>query len=595
MITYRPAREDYALMVGLICTGCMVALLESLGIAIFMPLLQGGTALGGLNIPFPFNQVYDYFGRMPLNHRVQVIAGLLVAIHLTRIGLLHFNIKLSLKIREHIVKYYQMACIKQLMHVGMSYFNKKKSSDFQLMFETHIGSSIGLIVELICDSIPSVFTTIFLIVLLFFFSWPITLISIVLVVSASLALNFLSTMVRKSGEDFVKTKSDFNKVLFDIINGMKVLRLFSAEQHCQANFALKADGVNHTYERMSRITRSIGPIFEAIGIMILAAILFFGTWFIHTEDSSTTMAFLLTFLIIIARLIPPLKQFNNARGIIITRLPVFKEVEDFLHAMDKDCLVSGPHIFKGLEHKIELHGVNFGYDPNRCMVLQQMSFEIEKGTKVGIVGASGSGKSTIAELLLRFYDPQQGQITVDGHNLKDLDIRSWRLHIGVVSQDTFLLHDTIKANITFADPHASMEDIERAARRAHAHEFICQLPQGYETVIGDRGVLLSGGQRQRIAIARAILCEPDILIFDEATSALDTASERIVQQTLDEISKGKTVVTIAHRLSTVMDSHKIIVLHEGQVVEQGTHQELLQKGGLYKKFVGIQHLEVSKT
>jgi len=245
-----------------------------------------------------------------------------------------------------------------------------------------------------------------------------------------------------------------------------------------------------------------------------------------------------------------------------------------------------------LTGQIEFKNVNFKYTEDQDMVLRNLSFVVEKGAKVGVVGSSGAGKSTIGELLLRFYDPLEGSVCVDGINIKELDVHQWRRLIGVVSQDIFLFNDTVKANIAFANPEVTVEGIEQAARRAYAHDFIKELPQGYDTFVGDRGVLLSGGQKQRIAIARAILNEPEILLFDEATSALDTQSEEIVQKTLDDISRNKTVITIAHRLSTVSDSDKILVIDKGEIIQQGSHQELLgQKNGLYSQLVAMQNLE----
>ena len=235
--------------------------------------------------------------------------------------------------------------------------------------------------------------------------------------------------------------------------------------------------------------------------------------------------------------------------------------------------------------------MTFGYNAGETIVLKNVSFRIPRGEKVGVAGASGAGKSTLSELLLRFYDPQEGQILVDGLDLKEFDIVSWRKKIGIVSQDVFLFNDSIRANISFGKPNASPDEIEEAARKAHAHEFIQEMPEGYDTLVGDRGVRLSGGQKQRIAIARAIILDPEILILDEATSALDTEAERIVQRALDDVASGRTVFTIAHRLSTIAHYDKILVMDSGQIVEQGRHEELLQKGGIYKRLVEMQDLK----
>jgi len=279
---------------------------------------------------------------------------------------------------------------------------------------------------------------------------------------------------------------------------------------------------------------------------------------------------------------------NQARVAIRGDSPSYREVFEFIDTCDKPYIASGKKKIEKFSDSIEFSNVSFKYSSREINALNNISFKIPCGAKVGIVGSSGSGKSTIIELLLRFYDLQKGKIAIDGVDLKDLDLYSWRSRVGVVTQDTFLFHDTIGANIAYSNPKATKREIEQAAEQAHAHDFIKQLPQGYDTLVGDRGVLLSGGQKQRIAIARAVLMNPDIFVFDEATSSLDTESEEIVQKALYEVSKGKTVIAIAHRLSTVYDSDTIIVLDEGRIIGQGKHKELINQGGIYSKLVQMQ-------
>jgi ABC-type multidrug transport system fused ATPase/permease subunit len=292
------------------------------------------------------------------------------------------------------------------------------------------------------------------------------------------------------------------------------------------------------------------------------------------------------------RVLPPALAFNQARVAIKGDLAYYREVNKFIEPQPEFYLENGRRMLKDFGESIVFRGVEFGYNPREAIVLKELFFEVPKGSRIGIVGPSGCGKSTIVELLLRFYDPQKGKILIDGFDLKDLDINSWRRRVGVVSQDTFLFHDSVRENMAFARPEASQEEIEQAAKQAYAHEFIQALPKGYDTLVGDRGVLLSGGQRQRLAIARAIVMNPDILVFDEATSSLDTESEQIVQKALDEVGVGKTVITIAHRLSTVYDSDKILVVDKGMIVQQGKHEELIkQETGLYQRLVQKQKMD----
>ena len=354
-----------------------------------------------------------------------------------------------------------------------------------------------------------------------------------------------------------------------------------------ARFDGEVDRYNNNMLNLVKVRSSMQPIFESIGTTCLALILVVGS-LIFAGQNGVGFETILTFCVIFFRTLQPALALNQARVDIKSIMPGFNEVNGFLDNQGKSKLANGRRAFTQLTHGIEWRHVSFRYNEQQAMVLNDVSFFIPKGAKVGVIGSSGSGKSTLSELLLRFYDPQQGGIFIDGEDLREYDQNTWRRLIGVVSQDVFLFNDTIAANISFANPEATRERVIAAARRAHADEFIQHLPQGYDTRIGDRGVLLSGGQRQRIAIARAILNEPQILVFDEATSALDTESEKIVQQALDEVGQDKTVITIAHRLSTVKDSDLIVAIDKGCIMQQGKHDELLQQEGIYRKLMQMQ-------
>jgi subfamily B ATP-binding cassette protein MsbA len=251
-------------------------------------------------------------------------------------------------------------------------------------------------------------------------------------------------------------------------------------------------------------------------------------------------------------------------------------------------MANGQHLYTAIEHGIRLEGVSFAYPGYENLVLKGVDLWVPKGTTLALVGASGAGKSTLADLLPRFYDPIEGRILIDGKDLREFDIRSLRQAMGIVSQDTYLFNASVRYNIAYGLKDAVEEQVIEAAKRANAYEFIVELPKGFDTEIGDRGVLLSGGQRQRLAIARALLRDPDILILDEATSALDTVSERLVQQAIEELCRDRTTIVIAHRLSTVQKAHQIAVLEQGRVVEIGNHEELLEKGGYYSRLYEMQ-------
>ncbi len=584
--------RQWLILTILLFVGLIVGILEGVGIAVFLPILQSPDAAGISALPKFFRIPFEFLKDYSLPDKIRVISLVLLVVNILRLGFIYIDIRLSALIRTKVLTHYKMECMKQMMNLSMGFYNHRRLSDFQLLFKNRIESHIGMIVEVICNGFPAVLTSIILIVLLVIASWKISLILLVFMAASGIFLEWLARGVRKAGNQYIATESSFNKSLFDIIHGMKIIRIFNAQNSMLQIFQREVKELIKSYNRMSTITKLVGPFFEICGILIICVILVCGTTLLAGQNNQQILFTLFTFVLILARLIPALKQINHARGAISARLSGLKEADDFLAIEEQDVLGNGQKLFVDLRENIEFRNVNFSYDIKDKRVLDHVSFTIQKGQKVGIIGASGSGKSTITELLLRFYDPQSGGIWVDGVNLQELDILSFRKHVGVVPQDVFLFNETVKGNIAFSKPQATDEEIKDAALRANAHEFIEHLALGYATNIGERGVLLSGGQRQRIVIARAILRDPQILIFDEATSALDTNSERLVQQSLNNIAKGKTVVIIAHRLSTVADCDQIIVMDRGKIIEQGLRQELLNTNGIYKRLVNEQSLMV---
>jgi ABC-type multidrug transport system fused ATPase/permease subunit len=582
--------RQHSLILALLITSIGAAMLEGMAIALVFPILQGTVNIGKASFPFPFNILAPMFADLAIGRRLQIVALLLISITAVKNLLIYSSGLFASRLQLIVIKHFRVKCIDQLMRVGMNYFNKQRASDFQIIIDGYTESTAGAIVGLIGTAVPQVFTALILMLLLFLLSWKLTLISSGLVLLASLLLGRVTRNILHASRILYEARIKFNRVVLDAIIGMKLIRLFSREKYMAQKFEGQVDSYNQARFKADQLILMVSPAFETIGIGMLAVILFIGSFLIAT-NSGERLGILLTFVIVISRLIMPIKTLNQVRATVMEKLPILQEVLLFLSTEKKEYMKNGTLPMAGLKQGINLNQVTFGYNPKEAIVLREVSFEIAKGTKVGIVGTSGSGKSTLTELLLRFYDPQEGRILVDGVDLREYDLGSFRKRIGVVSQDIFLFNDTIRANIAFANPAATEEEVEAAARKAYAHEFIENLPHGYGTMIGERGVLLSGGQRQRIAIARAILIDPEILIFDEATSSLDTESERFVQTALDTVGRGKTVITIAHRLSTIFDSDNIIVVEEGRVVEQGRHEDLLGLNGLYAKLVRMQDLE----
>ena len=575
-----------ALMVG---AAIGASLLEGLTLSLIYPLFESVKGQANASAPFPLSVVSGFFVTQDILIRFRWVAIAMVITTLLK-GLLTYVSNVgTFQLQTKVIKYYRVLSFEQLMNVGIGFINQGRQSHFQAIAVT-MTEQIGSMVSILGLLIPKLFTMVVLLTLLIMLSWKMTLISILMVLAASLLLYRLVHSSEQIGRKHTENIKNLNNVVLDTLLGMKVIRLFNREKHLMNRFDQDVNEYNNNLLALAKVRSSMQPIFETIGILCLSSILIVGS-LIFTNNQTASMEVILTFCLIFFRMLQPALAINQARVDLKSLLPSFEEVNKFLESQGKLYLSNGSRDIQKFNNTIEWRNVSFRYNSQQAFVLNNISFSIARGTKVGVVGSSGSGKSTLGELLLRFYDPQEGDIFIDGKDLKQYDQYSWRRIIGVVSQDIFLFHDTIAANIAFANPNVDENRIIEASKRAHAHEFIQNLPQGYQTLIGDRGVLLSGGQRQRIAIARAILNDPQILLFDEATSALDTESEKIVQLALDEVGRNKTVITIAHRLSTVVDSDQIIVMEAGKVVQRGKHQQLLNQEGLYRQLVQMQNIE----
>lgn len=391
--------------------------------------------------------------------------------------------------------------------------------------------------------------------------------------------------LRKISTSMQESMSDINSLLFETIYGIGIIKSFSAEEYQRNKFS----NYNRRFFKMMLKTVKrmaiINPIGEFVGVVCMAVILWLGGKEV-VEGRLSAGAFV-AFLAAILSLIRPLKRLSRLYGINLRALAAISRVFKIL---DSEPLVKDkPDALKlsGLKDFIEFKNISFSYDRERP-ILKGINISLSKGKIMAIVGMSGAGKSTLVSLLPRFYDVENGAILIDGVDIRDLSITSLREHIGIVAQETILFNDSIRNNIAFGNTKASMEDIIRAAKAANAHGFIMKMQNGYDAIIGDRGIRLSGGEKQRIAIARALFKDPPILILDEATSQLDTESERLVQEAINRLMAHRTVLVIAHRLSTIEHADNIIVLEAGKVVESGSHRKLLEHSGVYKRLYELQ-------
>ncbi|QXE26304.1 ABC transporter, transmembrane region [Richelia sinica FACHB-800] len=478
------------------------------------------------------------------------------------------------------------AGVKLLLNVDIEYYSRAKIGDLINRLGVEIGRASSYISSII-KIIILVITSLVLIGVLISISWQLTIASTLLLGVVTLVNQAAINRSRKFGRQLSKMSTAYSVNVLETLNGIRLVKSTGNEDREYK----KISGLIRAREKadfQAQInSEAINPIGEVMGITALLVIVFLSkTFFVEQISSLSTV--LLTYLLVLLRVLPIISQLNSIRSSLASSATSVDMATEFLNLENKPFMGNGKLNYSDLQQGVHFQSVSFGYPHQHKLVLKDVDLYIPKSTTLALVGGSGAGKSTLADLLARFYDPTGGHITFDGKDLKEFDLKTVRKRMGIVSQDTFLFNDSVRNNIAYGKPEATDEEIITAAKRANAYEFISKLPQQFDTMIGDRGVMLSGGQRQRLAIARAILQNPDILILDEATSALDTVSERLVQEALEELSRDRTTLVIAHRLSTVQKADQIAVLDKGQVVEVGTHNELLQKNGPYFQLYSMQ-------
>jgi subfamily B ATP-binding cassette protein MsbA len=392
--------------------------------------------------------------------------------------------------------------------------------------------------------------------------------------------------LRKGNRRKGNQHGEMTSVVQETVSGIRLVKSFGAEGVEVARFSEASNRYAQLTVRLTRLSQLAGPVTEVIGVSVATALLWLGARQVLLERSMSG-ADLIAFLLYALRMLQPIKQLSQLPTTAQSSFAAAERLFEILDAPSESQTDTGTRATASFENEIAFEDVSFAYA--EAPVLSDVSFTARKGEIIALVGASGAGKSTLVDLIPRFYEVQQGRITIDGVDTRELKLPALRSLTGIVSQDTVLFNDTVRNNIAYGSERAYTDlAVESAARAANAHAFIAELPDGYATVLGERGTRLSGGQRQRLAIARALLRDPPILILDEATSALDTESERLVQEAVDRLLEGRTVFVIAHRLSTIVHANQILVLDRGQIVERGTHAELLAAGGAYNRLYTLQ-------
>lgn len=521
-------------------------------------------------------------------YRVSALIFLTVWLRSILVYLGNFNTKLSeLNLSERLRK----QLFEQFQGLSLSYFAQKRSAELvnTILSQVHqVRLAFGVASILITRS----FTLLVYVTAMLCLSWQLTIISILMFILLATGLSTLVKRVREASFDAVKFSNYFVSVTMEFISGMRTVQACATQDFERRRFYKAADDVLRANTKSVAASAMVQPITEGVSSTILLVMLILAiTIFVANEQLQ--IGALLAFLFVLLRLAPIVAQLNASWSQLNSFQGAMSNVVELLKTENKTYLKNGKIQFTGLERSIELVSVDFGYDAS-SLVLHDITLTIKCGQTMALVGASGAGKSTLADLIPRFYDPTQGKIFIDGIDLREFEINSVRRKIAVVSQDTFIFNTSVWNNIAYGTENADETAIREAARLANALEFILEMPEGFETQLGDRGVRLSGGQRQRIAIARALLRDPEILILDEATSALDSVSERLIQESLEKLSVGRTVIAIAHRLSTIVRADKVVVLEQGRIVEQGGYQELLDQHGKLWNYHQMQH-EFSKA
>ena len=578
------------------------AVLNIFSFAALIPILQilfrtEGTGTATQLMPWSLNNLKEVLANNADYYVTQLIGNVGATTTLLLIGLfLAFATFLKtgayflssatiIPIRTGVVRDIRNQLYQKITSLPLGFFSDERKGDII----ARMTGDVGEIESSIMSSLDMLFKNPILIISYFtallFISWQLTLFTLFFVPIFGWFMGFVGRKLKRKSIEAQSLWSDTMSQVEETLGGLRIIKAFCAEEKMNNRFSNINNNYRTSVQRVNIRQQMAHPMSEFLGTVLIIIVLWVGGILVLDQQMLSGPTFIY-YLVMLYSIINPLKDFSKAGYNIPKGLASMERVDKILKAVNTIKEPAQPKHIASFEHQIEFRHVSFRYGEQ--WVLKDVNLVIEKGKTVALVGQSGSGKSTLVDLIPRYYDVQEGEVLIDGINVKDLGIHDLRQLIGNVNQEAILFNDSFRNNITFGVDNATQEQVEQAARIANAHEFIMQTEHGYDTNIGDRGGRLSGGQRQRVSIARAILKNPPILILDEATSALDTESERLVQDALERLMKTRTTVAIAHRLSTIKNADEICVMHEGEIVERGTHDELIKLGGYYKKLHDMQ-------
>ncbi|HOD25758.1 MAG TPA: ABC transporter ATP-binding protein [Bacteroidales bacterium] len=523
-----------------------------------------------------------------------ILGAFLIAMTFLKTGFAYMASLNMITIRTSVLRDLRNTIFEKVLNLPLGFFSEEKKGDII----SRMSNDVTEVENSVMSSLDMTFKNFIMIIIYFttllIISWELTLFVLVLLPVAGFLMGRVSKQLKKPSRESQAQWGELLSQIEETLTGLRIIKAFNAENKIKANFNRQNETLKRTTKRIIRRQQLAHPMSEFLGTTIIAIVLWFGGSLILSESSHTiTAPVFIYYLIIFYSIINPAKAFSQAWYNVQKGLASMERIDRILLTENHIADPEHPVDIKGFTEAIEYKNVSFKYQTEP--VLENIDLKISKGQTVALVGQSGSGKSTLVDLLPRFYDVNSGQILIDGIDIRQVRVKDLRALMGNVNQEAILFNDSFYNNIAFGVKNASIEQVVQAAKIANAHDFIIATEQGYDTNIGDRGSKLSGGQRQRISIARAILKNPPILILDEATSALDTESEKLVQEALENLMKNRTTIVIAHRLSTIRNADLICVLHEGRIVERGTHKALLRKKGHFKKLYDLQALKEEPT
>lgn len=582
---WRLLRPHRSLFWGVVCASFAVVATEALSVGILLPLVEHGGAIsgpsGGAGVLEPAAR---WLGSMDLVDRIRAMAMLLVLVIALRMAMLSLFNYLGIELRLRLVLTLQRQAIEQLLAVQLAWVGRRRLGELDEILAHHI-SQVGTMVDQATRAVGLLATLAVYGLLMLWLAPVLALISAALLLGLltlvwfgiALPLEVRSGRTRQSAVML-------HSFLLETLAGLRTIHVFGAQQRRLERFAALQDEHFRNRGAVERQVAVVRPAFEVANMLTLGFLLFVASWLLPTDPEPGTGR-LIVFVAIVLRLTSPTAEFVHAIAVMIRNEPALRAVQGFLAREGKPYPARGSVPFSEMREGLRFEHVSFRYSSDEPAVLDELDLSVPAGRFTAVVGASGAGKSTFVNLVARVADCSSGRITVDGVDLRDLDCAAWQSRLAVVSQDVFLFNDTVAENIRFARPDADDASVRWAATTAGAAEFIEGLPDGYLTQLGDRGTRLSGGQRQRIALARALVAGPSLLILDEATSELDAVSERAVKEELSKLCPRWTIVSIAHRLSSIRDADNILVLDRGRLVEQGSHGQLSEIGGYYQRMI----------